>query len=180
MKSDYTTNCDLTKYEIRLAIIMSWADMGSFKEDYGMTIHMHPGMREFNRIFKECSHIYHDIALKLGLSDSGFDVLYTICEIGDGCLQKNICEATLLSKQTIHSSVRKLEKDGYLLLKPGKGRDMQMFLTPAGNALVEEKIAPAIHAENLAFADMTEEEQREFLRLNKKYAENLRKYARQI
>ena len=145
-----------------------------------MTIHMHPGMREFNRIFKECSHIYHDIALKLGLSDSGFDILYTICDIGDGCLQKNICEATLLSKQTIHSSVRKLEKDGYLLLKPGKGRDVQIFLTNAGNTLMEEKIAPAIHAENLAFADMTDEEQREFLRLNKKYAENLRKYAGQI
>lgn len=141
---------------------------------------MHPGMREFNRIFKECNHIYHDIALKLGLSDSGFDILYTLCEIGDGCLQKNICEATLLSKQTIHSSVRKLEKDGYLILKPGKGRDMQIFLTPEGNALVAEKIFPAIHAENQTFAEMNEEEQREFLRLNKKYADNLRKYAAQI
>ena len=145
-----------------------------------MTINMHPGMREFNRIFKECNHIYHDIALKLGLSDSGFDILYTLCEIGDGCLQKNICEATLLSKQTIHSSVRKLEKDGYITLKPGKGRDMQIFLTPEGNALVEEKIFPAIQAENLTFTDMTEEEQREFLRLNKKYADSLRKYAKQI
>ncbi len=145
-----------------------------------MTINMHPGMREFNRIFKECNHIYHDIALKLELSDSGFNILYTLCEIGDGCLQKNICEATLLSKQTIHSSVRKLEKDGYLILKPGKGRDMQIFLTAKGSALVKEKIFPAIHAENQTFADMSEEEQKEFLRLNKKYADNLRKYAAQI
>ena len=145
-----------------------------------MTINMHPGMREFNRIFKECNHIYHDIALKLGLSDSVFDILYTLCAIGDGCLQKNICEATLLSKQTIHSSVRKLEKNGYIKLKPGKGRDMQIFLTPEGNALVEEIIFPAIHAENLTFTDMTEEEQREFLRLNQKYADSLRKYAKQI
>ena len=109
-----------------------------------MTIHMHPGMREFNRIFKECSHIYHDIALKLGLSDSGFDILYTICEIGDGCLQKNICEATLLSKQTIHSSVRKLEKDGYLLLKPGKGRDVQIFLTKIGRASCRERVCSIV------------------------------------
>lgn len=145
-----------------------------------MTIHMHPGMREFNRIFKECNHIYHDIALKLNLSDSGFDILYAICEFGDGCLQKDICEVTRLSKQTIHSSVRKLEKDGYLTLKPGKGRDMQIYLTPAGNTLVGEKIAPAIHAENQTFDALTEEEQQEFLRLNKKYAENLRKYAGQI
>ena len=59
---------------------------------------LHPGMKEFNRIFKECNHIYHDIALKLGLSDSGFDILYTLCEIGDGCLQKDICDATMLSR----------------------------------------------------------------------------------
>ena len=145
-----------------------------------MTSNMHPGMKEFNRIFNEYNHIYHDIALKLGLSDSGFDILYTICDIGNGCLQKDICEATRLSKQTVHSSVCKLEKDGYLFLKPGKGRNMQIFLTPSGNTLIEEKIAPAVQAENLAFTHMTEEEQGEFLRLNKKYAEGLRKYASQI
>ena len=39
---------------------------------------LHPGMKEFNRIFKECNHIYHDIALKLKLSDSGFDILYIL------------------------------------------------------------------------------------------------------
>ena len=59
----------------------------------------------------------------------------------------------------------------------GPFRDMQIYLTPAGNTLVEEKIAPAIHAENMAFSDMTDTEQQEFLRLNKKYADSLRKYA---
>ena len=77
---------------------------------------LHPGMKEFNRIFKKCNHIYHDIALKLGLSDSGFDILYTLCDIGDGCLQKDICDATMLSKQTIHSSVQKLGLYSRLLL----------------------------------------------------------------
>lgn len=141
---------------------------------------LHPGMKEFNRIFKECNHIYHDIALKLGLSDSGFDILYTLCDIGNGCLQKDICDATMLSKQTIHSSVQKLAKDGYLSLQPGKGRDLHIHLTPAGKALMEEKIAPAIQIENLAFTDMTDDEQAEFLRLNRKYADSLRKHAAQL
>lgn len=141
---------------------------------------LHPGMKEFNRIFKECSRIYHDIALKLGLSDSGFDILYALCTLGDGCLQKDICEITLLSKQTIHSSVRKLVKDGYLKLESGRGRDMHIFLTPAGKALTLEKIAPAIRTENLAFTDMTDDEQAEFLRLNRKYADSLRKHAAQL
>lgn len=119
-----------------------------------MAPELHPGMKEFNRIFKECNHIYHDIALKLGLSDSGFDILYTLCEIGDGCLQKDICDATMLSKQTIHSSVQKLARDGYLSLQPGKGRDLHIHLTSAGKALMEEKITPAIQTENLAFTDI--------------------------
>lgn len=145
-----------------------------------MTPELHPGMQEYNRTFKECNHIYHDIALKLGLSDSGFDILYTLCTLGDGCLQKDICELTLLSKQTIHSSVQKLVRDGYLFLKSGRGRDMHIFLTPAGKALIDEKIAPAIQIENLTFTDMTEAEQTEFLRLNRKYAGSLRKYASQL
>ena len=141
---------------------------------------LHPGMKEFNRIFKECNHIYHDIALKLGLSDSGFDILYTLCEIGDGCLQKDICAATMLSKQTIHSSVQKLAKDGYLSLQPGKGRDLHIHLTSAGKALMEEKITPAIQTENLAFTDMSKDEQEEFLRLNRKYIDSLRRHAAQL
>ena len=116
-----------------------------------MTINMHPGMREFNRIFKECNHIYHDIALKLKLSDSGFDILYILYTLGDGCLQKDICENTMLSKQTIHSSVQKLMRDGFLSMEAGRGRDMHIFLTPAGKAMLDEKIAPAIQIENLAF-----------------------------
>ena len=141
---------------------------------------LHPGMKEFNRIFKECNHIYHDIALKLGLSDSGFDILYSLCEIGDGCLQKDICDATMLSKQTIHSSVQKLAKDGYLSLQPGKGRDLHIHLTSAGKALMEEKITPAIQTENLAFTDMSKDEQEEFLRLNRKYIDSLRRHAAQL
>ena len=141
---------------------------------------LHPGMKEFNRIFKECNHIYHDIALKLGLSDSGFDILYTLCEIGDGCLQKDICDATMLSKQTIHSSVQKLAKEGYLSLQPGKGRDLHIHLTSAGKALMEEKITPAIQTENIAFTDMSKDEQEEFLRLNRKYIDSLRRHAAQL
>ena len=141
---------------------------------------LHPGMKEFNRIFKECNHIYHDIALKLGLSDSGFDILYTLCEIGDGCLQKDICDATMLSKQTIHSSVQKLAKDGYLSLQPGKGRDLHIHLTSAGKALMEEKITPAIQTENIAVTDMSKDEQEEFLRLNRKYIDSLRRHAAQL
>ena len=69
-------------------------------------------LKEYNQIYKELNEIYHSMALKTGLSDSAFDIFYAIAVIGDGCLQRDICQMTFLSKQTIHSSVRKLEKEG--------------------------------------------------------------------
>lgn len=119
--------------------------------------------------------IYHDIALKLGLSDSAFDILYAICQLGDGCLQKDICEMTFLSKQTIHSSIQKLQRGGWLRLEQGKGRNMHIYVTERGAWLLEEKIRKAIELEERSFEDMSEEEVKELLRLNAKYTALLRK-----
>ena len=70
------------------------------------TVHISPALQEFNRIFKEFNMIYRDAALKLGLSNSVFDIFYTICESGDCCTQKYICDATFLPKQTVHSAIQ--------------------------------------------------------------------------
>ena len=88
------------------------------------TVHISPALQEFNRIFKEFNMIYRDVALKLGLSNSVFDIFYIICESGDCCSQKYICDATFLPKQTVHSAIQKLEAEGLVELKPGKGRSV--------------------------------------------------------
>lgn len=131
-------------------------------------------IKEYNLIYKELNDIYHDIALKTGLSDSAFDIFYTIAVMGNGCLQRDICQMTFLSKQTIHSSVQKLERNGYIYLKSGKGRSMHIFLTPAGEELITEKILPVIAIEQKSFEDITPKETEELLRLNRKYASKLR------
>ena len=41
------------------------------------------------QLSKELDHIYHEVPLKMGLSDSGFSLLYALCEralIYDWCL----------------------------------------------------------------------------------------------
>lgn len=138
---------------------------------------MRQELKEYNRIYKEITNIYHDIALKLGLSDSAFDIFYAICELGNGCLQKDICQMTFISKQTINSSIRKLEQGGYISLQKGKGRNMHIFLTELGEALMKEKIFPAIEIENQAFAEMSPEDSKEFLRLSAQFNSALRKSA---
>ena len=89
-------------------------------------------LKEYNHIYKEANDIYHEIARKLQLSDSALDIFYTIFEIGDNCLQRDICKASCMPKQTVNSSIRKLQTDGYLTLSPGKGRSMHIHLTASG------------------------------------------------
>lgn len=130
-------------------------------------------LKEFNRIYKKTNEIYHDIALRLGLSDSAFDILYSISELGDGCLQKDICNATCIPKQTIHSSIRQMEKSGYLTLSSGKGRSMHITLTDLGKSLLERTIYPVMQMEGEAFHCMTEEECQQMLALFGKYIQAL-------
>ena len=132
-------------------------------------------LREFNHHYKESTDIYRTAALKLGLSDSAMEILYSIVELGNGCLQRDICQITYLPKQTVHSSIQKLVKDGYLLLEPGKGRSMHIQVTAAGQTLLANTIYPLIHSEETAFSCMTQEERKQFLTLEAKYLASLRK-----
>lgn len=131
----------------------------------------------FNFLYKEMDDMYHDIAVRLGLSDSAFNILYTICILGDGCLQKDICNATYISKQTVNSSIKKLEQANILTLTSGKGRDMHLHLTEAGKELVTEKIFPVIEMENQTFSELPSMERQFLLELTEKYVRRLRKNA---
>ena len=111
--------------------------------------------------------------MRLALSDSAFDILYSISELGDGCLQKDICNATCIPKQTIHSSIRQMEKSGYLTLSSGKGRSMHITLTDLGKNLLERTIYPVMQMEGEAFHCMTDEECQQMLALFGKYIQAL-------
>lgn len=137
--------------------------------------YMSSNLQEYNRIYKEVNGIYRDVATKLGLSNSAFEILYTICEVGDGCLQKNVCDSTFIPKQTVNSAIRKLEQEGYLTLSNGKGRSKHIHLTETGHTLLKETIFPIIKAENEAFTELSSEECELLLTLHGKYITLLRK-----
>lgn len=131
-------------------------------------------MRDFNKIDKELDDLYHDVALKIGISDSAFSIFYILYDLGDGCMQKDICYEAFANKQTVNSSIRKLEREGYIYLKQGRGRDKHIFLTDSGKQFVQKYIAPVVRKENEAFTALMPEEQKVLLRLLKIYLENLR------
>ena len=71
-------------------------------------------LKRFNHLIGELDAVYHDMSLRLGLSDSESKILYTVCNFGDSCLLADVCRLTGLSKQTVNSAVRKLEREGVL------------------------------------------------------------------
>ena len=133
-----------------------------------------PYLKEYNQTYTELNAIYHEAARKMHLSDSAFDILYGLYDMGDSCQQRDICNASCMPKQTVHSSISKLEKEGYLTLVSGTGRNKYIRLTDSGKELIEKKLLPLIYIENDAFNCMSTEECVQMLTLNKKYAQALR------
>lgn len=131
-------------------------------------------LREFNKFDKEMNELYHGVASKMGISDSALSIFYILYDLGDGCLQKDICYEAFANKQTINSSIRKLMQDGYIYLKQGHGRDKHIFLTEAGKQFIEAYIIPVVQKENEAFTALSPKEQSELLRLSNLYMESLR------
>ena len=136
-------------------------------------------LRAFNRSDKELDDIYHEVALRMNISDSAFTIFYIIHELGDGCLQKDICREAFANKQTVHSSIQKLERKGYLYLKQGRGRDKHICLTQSGKGFIETHIVPVVQKEREAFMALLPQEQEELLRLAQKYIKSLKEKLKQ-
>lgn len=48
---------------------------------------MYSAFKEFYNLLSQLNNAYHDAALKLGLTDSELDILYSLNEHGSGCNQ---------------------------------------------------------------------------------------------
>lgn len=143
-------------------------------------IEHHNTLMEFNMLYKEMDELYHSVALKLGLSDSAFFILYALYMQGDGCLQRDICDTFCLSRQTVNSSIKKLEQEDYLSLHQGNGRDKYIHITPKGRQFLDKKIHPVVEMEKQAFSRMAETESRRLLKLLNKYLQNLKNLSREL
>ncbi len=129
----------------------------------------HRQLRRINYLASEMDSLYHLADLRLGISDSVSLVLYALYDGEGRCPLGNIYKKSGVSKQTLNSAVRALEKDGLLYLEPYKGRAKQAVLTEKGRAYAEQTAARLVHAELQAFDGWTEEEVAAYLRLQEKY-----------
>jgi DNA-binding MarR family transcriptional regulator len=135
----------------------------------------HQEIKRYNYIMNEIHAIYHDVAVRMGISDSVQSILYAICECGDRCLQSDIYKQTGISRQTINSAIRKLEKQNIVYLERGHGRKTIVCLTDTGRTVANEKARPLYDIENEIFDEWTPEEMRIYLDLTERYRDALMK-----
>ncbi len=138
-------------------------------------------INEIDRQYRLQDAVYHNAAVKLGLSDSAQCILYILSDT-ESCTQQELCSRSFFPKQTINSTVLKLAKDGYLVLEsiPGTRNQKKITLTDAGQALVREKIEPLKQAEQRAYSHFSEEELAACLKAVTKLTANLKTETEQM
>lgn len=124
-------------------------------------------LKRFNLLISQIDEAYHEAALKMGLSDSSFHILYILCWYGGECPLSDI--TTGMSKQTVNSALRKLEADDLIRLKALAGRKKKVCFTKKGEQLAEHTVLSLIKIENEIFDSWTEQDKNFYLALTERY-----------
>lgn len=125
--------------------------------------------RQISHLNCEIDAVYHEAAAKLGLSESAMWILYALCLNGGTCpLGEIICMAAI-SKQTVNSALRKLEREGMVYLESAGGRKKMVRLTAQGTELARGTAMWVLQAEDEIFASWSQEELDAYIALTEKY-----------
>lgn len=132
----------------------------------------------FDNFWREQNQLYRDVATSFGISESAFNILYAIFLAGEnGISQRDICVQMCIGKQTVNSSIHKLEREGVVELKSGSGcRCLLAHLTPVGLELAERTIVPMVEAELAALREFDDRELELSLLLGRRYTDALRSH----
>ncbi len=115
-------------------------------------------VKYLNNMLCEIDNLYQSLLINKGLSDSEYVVLFSILELGEGCLQKDIANNSYINKKTINSTIKKLEKNGLITLKAGKYPNMHIYLTQNGRNYINDNIIPIIEVENKVMESVLDKE----------------------
>ena len=121
--------------------------------------------------------VYANYAKANALTVNELFVLDILWFASDGITQTEIIERLSANKQTISAVITRFIKNGYVTLtaKDSDRRNKVIRFTEKGRKYAKKIIPPAADAENLAMADLSEEEMNELVRLTIKFTENMEK-----
>lgn len=137
-------------------------------------------LKRFNYLFGETGAAYHEMYLKLGMSDSAISILYVVLEHGGSLPLQQIRRCTGLSKQTINSAIRKLEAEDILYLEMAGAKNKTVCLTKKGRIVAEKTAGKVMEAENEIFASWPKEDVDKYLELTEAYLQALKEKAKSL
>lgn len=145
-----------------------------------MSMHVASELKRFNYLLGELQAAYHDASVKLGISDSVSNILYTICDAGGKCPIHAICGQTGLSKQTVNSALRKLENDGVVYLEAADKKTKNVCLTDAGKQFADRTAMRIIEMENEILQSWDRQDVKNYLSLTEKFLRDLQEKVEQF
>ena len=80
-----------------------------------MRFEKQPALQEFDCLNNAIDELYHEICVLQGLFDSANAILQAILALGNGCTQTEIYKYTLLNKQLVDASVKRLDQEGVIV-----------------------------------------------------------------
>lgn len=95
----------------------------------------------YNMLYKETDEIYGKLAHFFGMTSTAFWLLYFIRE-KNHCTQSEIASRLSIPKQTVNSSLKHLEKDGFIRLEADSDnhRNKLLSFTEKGDELAKSTI----------------------------------------
>lgn len=125
--------------------------------------------RELNTIMAGTEALYHEAAKRLGVSDVELLILYVLTGQDGACPQRDLYKETGISRSTVNSAIKKMEKDGSVTLRALDGRSTEIKLTEKGRKLSQRTAEKIIEIENRIYESWTESDRRMMIRLNREF-----------
>ena len=119
--------------------------------------------------------LYDEYAKRNGLLMNTLLVLNVLYYAKEGMTQKEICQRTFNSKQTVNLIIKNLLKDNYVELKEDTSdkRNKLVVMTNEGKMYAKVPVTHITWAEDKAMSMFSEEEQELLTRLSRKFTQNL-------
>ncbi len=138
---------------------------------YVMSANKH--LRRLNQLQNELENVYHEASLRLGLSDSASIILYTLLDMDGKCMLRDLIRLTALSKQTVHSALQNLRRDGIIDIECISTRARRISLTEAGQTYAQATAGRLLQAEASVFAGWSDADTERFFALYGRYVHDL-------
>lgn len=125
--------------------------------------------------------LYDEYAKRNGMMMKTLLVVNVLFYSKDGMTQKEICQRTLQSKQTVNLIIKNLLADNYVTVTemPENKRNKIVQMTDAGRAYCEKVVRRITWAEDTAMSMFTPEEQKQLIDLSRTFTKNLTRLVNQ-